>query len=228
MERHFEAELEQVRSTLFEMGGRVEEQVASAMRALADRDSELARRVIAIDAEVDSIEIDLDERCMRLLVLSDPKARDLRLVVMVMKIVNDLERIGDCAKNIGQTVLVLNQDAPLDLAGVDLPRLAQLAQKMVADALDALARRDAVLARDVIIRDDEVDALYRHLFRVYVDVMVSDSRSVTRALELLLLARNLERVADHATNIAENIVYYLEAKDIRHTLSKSGAPPAAQ
>lgn len=228
MERHFEAELEQVRSTLFEMAGRVEEQVAAAMRALADRDSELARRVIATDAEVDSIEVDLDERCMRLLVLSDPKARDLRLVVMVMKIVNDLERIGDCAKNIGQTVLVLNQDAPLELAGIDLPRLAQLAQKMVADAIDALARRDAVLARDVIIRDDEVDALYRHLFRVYVDAMVGDSRSVTRALELLLLARNLERVADHATNISENIVYYLEAKDIRHTLSKSAGAPAPQ
>lgn len=223
MERHFEQELEQVRTALFEMAGRVEELVASAMRALVDRDSELARRVIASDAAIDRAEMEIDERCMRLLVLQEPKARDLRLVVMVMKIVNDLERIGDSAKNMGQAVLVLNQDAPLE-PFVDLPRLALLAQKMVTDALDSLARRDAALARDVIIRDDEVDALYRQIFRELVGYMVEDTRSVTRALELLLYARNLERVADHATNIAENIVYYLEARDIRHTLAKSNEP----
>jgi phosphate transport system protein len=224
MERHFETELEKIRSSLFAMAGKVEEHVALAMRGLVDRDSEVARRVIALDAEVDRLEMEIDEACMRLLVLQDPKARDLRLVVMVMKIVNDLERIGDSAKNMAQAVLVLNQDAPLK-PYVDLPRLAQLAQQMVADALDSLAKRDAALARDVIIRDDEVDALYRQIFRELVSYMVEDPKTVTRALELVLYARNLERVADHATNIAENIVYYLEAKDIRHTLSKS---PASQ
>lgn len=225
MERQFDNEIDKIRSALFAMAGKVEEHVAMAMRGLVDRDSELARRVIALDAEVDRAEMEIDESCMRLLVLQDPKARDLRLVVMIMKIVNDLERIGDSAKNMGQAVLVLNQDAPLK-PYVDLPRLAQLAQKMVTDALDSLAKSDAALARDVIIRDDEVDALYRQIFRELVSYMVEDTKTVTRALELLLYARNLERVADHATNIAENIVYYLEARDIRHTLSKSPGPTA--
>lgn len=221
MERHFDQELEQTRTLLFDMAGRAETMIAVAVRSLLERDSELASRVAGLDEEVDRLELEIDENCVRLLVLQEPKARDLRFLVCVMRIVNDLERIGDCAKNMAKSVLVLNQDPPLK-PYIDLPRMADLAEGMVRDALDALVRRDAALARQVILRDDEVDALYRQIFRELVTFMMEDPRTVTRALELLLFARNLERVADHATNIAEGVVFYLEAKDIRHTLAKGG------
>lgn len=220
MERHFDQELERVRHRLFEMAGQVEEMIALANRALVERDDDLAGQVIAADAAVDKMEVELDQECLRLLARQEPKGGDLRFLVSVMKMVNDLERIGDSAKNMGKAIQTINEEPPLK-PYIDLPHLSRMTREMVAESLDAFMRRDTELARKVIVDDDRVDALYHQLFRELVTYMIEDPKTVRRSLELLLVARNLERIADHATNIAEDVVYYLEAKDIRHTLAKS-------
>jgi phosphate transport system protein len=215
MERTFIHHLDEIRQQLLRMGGLVEEMVAGAMQALIDRDSDHAAVVIRTDLEVDALEMKIDEACNAALVRFQPAAIDLRFLVAVMKSAHDLERMGDSAVNVAEAVEVLNQEPPLK-PYIDLPRLAELVRQMVKDALDAFVQRDADRAIDVCRRDDEVDALYKQLFRELLTYMMEDPKAVTRSLHLLLVARNFERIADHATNIAEDVVYYVRGEDIRH------------
>jgi len=220
MERHRDQELEKIRQTLLRMGGLVERMIGEAMQALVDRDMVRAQAVIATDDEVDEVEKELDELCQRFIALQQPAAVDLRFLVATMKIATDLERMGDSAVNVAQAAEVLNREPPLK-PYIDLPRLARIAQEMVRDALDSFVQRDTAAALDVCHRDDEVDSLYKQLFRELLTYMMEDARNITRALHLLLVARNFERVADHATNVAEDVIFYVEGRDIRHS-----APPA--
>jgi phosphate transport system protein len=221
MERHRDQEFDRIRQSLLRMGGLVERMISEAMQALIERDAARADAVIRMDNDVDRTEMEIDDACNTVLALQQPTAVDLRFVVAVMKIANDLERMGDSAVNIAQAVEVLNQEPPLK-PYIDLPRLALITQEMVRDALDSFVRRDAHQAVEVCKRDDQVDGLYKQLFRELVTYMVEDPRNITRALHLLLIARNYERIADHATNIGEDVVFYVEGRDIRH--SSTGQP----
>ncbi|HYO13125.1 MAG TPA: phosphate signaling complex protein PhoU [Thermoanaerobaculia bacterium] len=218
MERHLDQDLDRVRQMLLKMGGLTEDMVAKATQALLDRDNALCREVIDGDRAVDQLEIEIDEVCHSLLSRKQPTASDLRFLVAVMKINSDLERIGDSAVNIAQSVVQVNEQPPLK-PYIDLPRLSQLVQDMVRQSLDAFVRKDAALATAVCKADDEVDGLYKQLFRELLTYMIEDPKTVSRALHLLLISRNLERIADHATNIAEDVVYYVEGRDIRHGLA---------
>jgi phosphate transport system protein len=198
------------------MAGRVEEMIGDVSRALVERDSVLAERVIRADRDVDEKEMQVDEQVLTTLALQEPKAVDFRFLIAAQKIVADLERMGDSAVNMAQAVQQLNNEPPLK-PYVDLPRMSEMVRRMVRDSLDALVRRDAEQARTVLRSDDQVDDLYHHLFQELVGYMQESSDKVRRSLQLLLIARNLERIADHATNIAEDVIYFLEARDIRHS-----------
>jgi phosphate transport system protein len=216
--RHFHEELDTLKQTLLAMGGLVEDQIRRVMRALLERDDALARDVIERDRQVNQYDIEVDEKCVELLALNQPAASDLRFITTAMKIVTDLERIGDQAVNIGQRTLELNLEPQLK-PYVDLPRMAELAQRMVKESLDAFVARDTALARAVCAGDDAVDALKEQIFRELLTFMMSDPRTIPRALRLILISRFMERVADHATNIAEMVIYMVEGKMVRHTLA---------
>jgi phosphate transport system protein len=220
MERHLDQQLETIRHDLLKMGGLVEQMIEKANRALVERDEAAVRAVLAGDLEVDRLEMEIDEHCLQTLVRYHPAAVDLRFLVAVMKIVNDLERMGDSAVNIAQSVEKLNQEPPLK-PYIDLPEMSRLVRDMVRQALDAFVRRDAALAEAVLKGDDEVDARYKQIFRELVTYMAEDVKNVSRCLHLLLVTRNLERIADHATNIAEDVIYYVEGRDVRHHLAQS-------
>jgi phosphate transport system protein len=216
MERHhFEEELQGLKNRLLTMGALVEERVHQAVRALIDRQLEEAEQVIRSDQDVNTLQIEIDDRCLKLLALQQPIATDLRLITAAMKINADLERIGDQAVNIAENVIKLLPQAPLKPL-IDIPRMAELAEKMTRDALDAFVRKDAELARNVLQRDDEVDNLKDQVFRELLTYMMADPGTIQRALALILISRNLERIADHATNIAEDVIFLVEAKDVRH------------
>ena len=218
MQRHFHEELDALKQTLLAMGALVEDQIRRVMRALVERDEALARDVIERDHQVNAYDVEVDEKCVELLARYQPAAGDLRFLTTAMKIVTDLERIGDQAVNIAQRALELNREAQLK-PYIDLPRMAAKSQQMVKDALDAFVARDAGLARDVCARDSEVDALKEQVFRELLTFMMGDPKTIARALHLILVSRFLERVADHATNIAEMVVYMIEGKIVRHTLA---------
>jgi phosphate transport system protein len=218
MQRHFHEELEALKQTLLAMGGLVEDQIRRVMRALLERDDALALEVIDRDHRVNSYDVEVDETCVNLLALYQPAAGDLRFITTAMKIVTDLERIGDQAVNIAQRVLELNPEPQLK-PYIDLPRMAERAQAMVKESLDAFVARDTELARRVCGADAEVDALKEQLFRELLTFMMEDPRAIPRAIRLILISRFLERVADHATNIAEMVVYLVEGKMVRHTLA---------
>jgi phosphate transport system protein len=218
MQRHFHEELETLKQTLLAMGGLVEDQIRRVVRALVERDSELAQEVIDRDREVNTYDVEVDEKCVELLALHQPTAGDLRFITTAMKIVTDLERIGDQAVNIGQRVLELNREPQLK-PYIDLPRMAERAQRMVKESLDAFVARDTELARQVCGADDAVDALKEQVFRELLTFMMEDPKTIPRAIRLILISRFLERVADHATNIAEMVIYMVESKMVRHTLA---------
>jgi phosphate transport system protein len=215
MERHFDQELQALKKELLSMGGRAEAIVQKSVEALKRRDPRLAAEVAADDRAIDRLEIDLDERCVGLLALRQPMAVDLRFITAALKITNDLERVGDHAVNIAQSARRLAEEPPLKPLA-DIPRMADLAAGMLREALDAFVRRDAATARTLVRRDDEVDELHHRLFRELLAIMIEDPRSITRAMELILVARNLERVADLATNVAEEVVFIAEARIIKH------------
>jgi phosphate transport system protein len=223
MERHhFEAELQNLRNQLLTMGGMVEERVHRAVHALIHRSEEDAKRIIASDKEINDLQMDVDNRCLKLLATQTPLAVDLRLITSAMKINADLERIGDQAVNVAESVLVLIPQPPLKPL-IDIPRMAGIAEKMIRDALDAFVKKDAELARDVLRRDDEVDELKDQVFRELLTYMMADPGTIQRALALILISRNLERIADHATNIAEDVIFIAEARDVRHHALDQGA-----
>ena len=218
MARHFHEELEALKQTLLAMGGLVEDQIRRVMTALVERNDDLAREVIERDRQVNAYDVEIDEKCVELLALHQPTAGDLRVITTAMKIVTDLERIGDQAVNIAQRVLELSQEPQLK-PYIDLPRMAERAQRMVKDSLDAFVTRDTALARDVCVADADVDALKEQVFRELLTFMMEDARTIPRAIRLILISRFLERVADHATNIAEMVIYMVESRMVRHTLA---------
>jgi phosphate transport system protein len=218
MQRHFHEELEALKQTLLAMGGLVEDQIRRAMQALVERDDRLAQEVIDRDRQVNTYDVEVDEQCVNLLALHQPAAGDLRFITTTMKIVTDLERIGDQAVNIAQRALELNPEPQLK-PYIDLPRMAEKAQRMVKESLDAFVARDTELARQVCAKDAEVDALKEQIFRELLTFMMQDPRTIPRAIRVILVSRFLERVADHATNIAEMVIYLVEGKLVRHTLA---------
>jgi phosphate transport system protein len=216
MERHhFEEELQALKNRLLNMGALVEERVHQATFALIERRPDALDRVIAGDGDVNDLQIEIDDRCLKLLALQQPMASDLRLITAAMKINADLERIGDQAVNIAENAQRILTHPPLKPL-IDLPRMAEIAQRMTRDSLDAFVRRDPELARNILARDDEVDQLKDQVFRVLLTYMMADPATIERALGLILISRNLERIADHATNIAEDVIFVVEAKDVRH------------
>jgi phosphate transport system protein len=216
MERqHFESEMQALKNRLLNMGAMVEERVHRAIQALMERNLEAAEEIARGDQEVNELQIEIDERCLRLFALQQPMASDLRLITAAMKINADLERIGDQAVNIAEQSIRILDQPPLK-AMIDLPRMAEIAERMTRESLDAFVRKDATLARAILKRDDEVDELKDHVFRVLLTYMMADPGTIERALSLILVSRHLERIADHATNIAEDVIFVVEAKDVRH------------
>jgi phosphate transport system protein len=220
MERRLDQDLDRIRHSLLRMAGMVESMVAKATQALLERKAALCAEVIASDRSVDQLEMEIDDTCHMILARRQPTAVDLRFLVAVMKINNDLERIGDSAVNVAQSVEQLVDQPPLK-PYIDLPHLSDLVQTMVRQSLDAFVNRDTEQATAVLASDDAVDGLYKQIFRELLTYMIEDPRTVTRALHLLLISRNLERIADHATNIAEDVIYYVEGRDVRHSIGKA-------
>jgi phosphate transport system protein len=213
--RHFHEELARLKTQLLEMSGLAEELVDQAMQALRGRDAELASTVIRRDNDLDAMEVAVDDMCIHLLALQQPMARDLRLITMAMKISNDLERVGDHAVNIAEAVAHL-AESPIHLEFAEIDEMGRLATEMLTDALDTFVRADAAAAREVCRRDDRVDGLHNSLFRILLTHMMEDPRRIGASMSLFLVSRNLERIADLATNIAEDVVFLVEGRNIKH------------
>ncbi|NWF73882.1 MAG: phosphate signaling complex protein PhoU [Nitrospirae bacterium] len=215
MERHLDLELTDLRQKLLLMGRSVESQLQDVLRALTERDSNLAMHVIGNDSYINALDLEIDETCLRLLALHHPTAGDLRLITTAMKISPELERISDLAENIAERAMELNEEPQLK-PYLDIPRMAEWTIRMVKECLDAFVNRDAALARKVCRDDPFMDDLTEQLFRELVSFMLEDSRTITRAARLAFIGKYYERIADHATNIAELVVYLVEGKIIRH------------
>jgi phosphate transport system protein len=213
--RYFEEELTSLESRLLEMGALVEERVCSSVEGLAARDLEIIGKVLRGDAPVNDLHIEIDSRCCRLLALYQPLATDLRAVVSVLKINSDLERVGDLAVNIAEAALRYVIQPPLK-EPVDVPTIAEVAQGMLHSALDAFVRRDIRGAQQVLNQDDQLDGLKSQVFRDLLTAMIHEPSTVGPALDLILISRHLERIGDHATNIAEDIIFMVSAQDVRH------------
>ena len=222
MQRQFEEQIAALQQELLFMSGRAESIIRKAVEALQRRDPALAEEVIADDRVIDRMEIDIEEHCVRLLALQQPLASDLRLITSALKISNDLERVGDHAVNIAGCAQLLASKAPVRPLA-DLPPLAEKAIAMLRDALDAFVRRDGEAARRLVLRDDEVDSLHRRLFAELVQRMIADPQQVERSMTLVLVGRNLERIGDLATNVAEEVVFIAEARIIKHHADESVA-----
>ena len=216
MQRHIDQELADLKSQILRMGGLVEEQIEGAIKALVDRDADLASRIIERDALVNTMDVEIDENCIRLLALQAPAARDLRFVTTAMKISTELERMSDISENISERVIELNEEPQLK-PYIDIPRMANWTMRMVRETLDAFVRSDAALARKVCADDDFVDDLTHQLFRELLTFMIENPATITRAIRLTFIGKSLERIADHATNIAELVIYMVEGQIIRHT-----------
>lgn len=211
----FDQELKELKEALLYEGGLVEQAIDDAIRALLERDSELARKVIANDDRLNTKEVELDEFCLKLLALRQPAAKDLRFITTAIKINYDLERIGDLAVNICERVLELNEEPQLK-PYIDLPKMAKIAQTMVKESLDAFVKEDVNLAIKVAKDDELVDQLLDQIFRELLTYMMEDPRTITRATRLIFISKYLERIADHAVNIAELVIFMVKGKIIRH------------
>lgn len=212
----FDEELTHLNGVVLQMGSLVEKAIKDSVQALVDRNDDLARSVIEGDHRINSLDIEIDEESIRLIALRQPKAGDLRLITMAMKITTDLERMGDLAVNIAQRAIELNRE-PVLKEYIDIPRMREIAQGMTRDALDAFVKRDMRLAKDVIMRDDEIDDLKHKILSELLFMMTENSSIICRAMRITFVAQYLERIADHATNIAEMVLYLIEGKIIRHT-----------
>jgi phosphate transport system protein len=214
-DRHYEEELRALHHRILEMGGLVEKQTADAVSALVAGDPEAAQAVIRQDREVNRRDVEIDDLCLRLLALRQPAARDLRLITTALKITTDLERAGDMAVNICERAVELSREPQLK-PYIDIPRMASRAQAMLHESLDAFVREDVELALKVCEEDDEVDALTHQVFRELLSFMIEDPATITRAMRLVFVSKYLERIADHATNIAEMVIFMVKGKSIRH------------
>jgi len=213
--RHFDREIEHLKELLLRMGAMVEDSINESIRALLERDTAVAQRVIDADNQIDEMELEIDQHTIELIAMMQPAAVDLRFVAAAMKITPELERIADLAVDVCERAIELNREPPLKPL-IDIPRLARITQDMVRQSLDAFVRRDAALARQVISRDDEVDLLTEQSFRELLTYMLEDSRNISRAIRLTFIGKYFERMADGATNICEMIVYLAEGKVIKH------------
>ena len=213
--RHFQEELEQLKTRLLEMGGLAEEQVRLSVKALMERDRELIEVTLHGDDPLNRLHIEIDGRCFTLLALHQPMAVDLRAIVAAVKINTDLERVGDLAINIAEAARRYAQHAPVKKL-IDIPRMASIAQSMLRDSLDAFVRRDTDLAQRVLNEDDKLDDLKTQIFRELLTYMLQDPATIEAALDLILISRHLERIGDHATNIAEDVIFMVSARDVRH------------
>lgn len=214
--RHFDEEMELLKQKILRMGAMVEDQISSSIKALIERDSELAKKVIENDHMVNALDVEIDEDALRLLALHQPAAGDLRLITTAMKISTELERMSDLAENISERVTELNEELQIK-PYIDIPKMAEWSQKMVAESLDAFVRRDSGLGRKVCADDDFIDDLNKQIFRELLSFMIEDPRFISTAIRISFISKYLERIADHATNIAELAVYLVEGKIIRHT-----------
>ena len=214
-ESHFEKELERLKERLLAMATLVEETLRDAIKSLVDRDSELIRKTMAQEDRINEMENAIDEMCLKLLALRQPMAVDLRFITSAMKIVTDLERMGDQAINICERAASLNQE-PQIKPYIDIPRMAEIVQSMVKDVLDAFVNRNSALARSVCARDDIVDGLNDQVHRELLTYMMSDPKTISRAVHLMIVSRCLERIADHATNVAEDVIFMVDARVIKH------------
>jgi phosphate transport system protein len=217
---HFQEELEMLQTRLLEMGGLAEERVRTCIEALESRDLALVAQVMAGDEPINQLHIEIDNRCFRLLALYQPMATDLRAIVSAVKINTDLERVGDLAVNISEAAQRYTTHPPVKKL-IDIPTMGAIAQTMLRDALDAYVRRDTALAHAVLNADDELDALKTQVFRDLLTYMLKDPATVEPALDLILISRHLERIGDHATNIAEDVIFMVSALDVRHHLAGS-------
>jgi phosphate transport system protein len=214
-DKKYEEDLKKLREEILYMGGMVEDQIQKAVKSLIDRDSELAQTIIERDHEVNRLDVDIDDLCIRLLALRQPAGRDLRFITTGLKITTDLERIGDMAVNVCERAIELNQEPRLK-PYIDIPRMAQIAQRMIHESLDAFVHEDTDLALKVCKDDEEVDELNRQIFRETITYMLSDPQTINRAIKIASLSKYLERIADHATNIAEMVIFMVKGKSIRH------------
>jgi phosphate transport system protein len=219
---HFQEELEQLKTRLLEMGGLAEDRVRSAVEGLVERDVPLVDRVLGGDTPINQLHIEIDSRCFKLLALHQPMAVDLRSIVSAVKINTDLERVGDLAINIAEAVRRYMRHPPVKEL-IDIPRMADIAQSMLRDSLDAYVRRDIALAQSVLNQDDELDALKTQVFRELLTFMLQDPTTIEPALDLILISRHLERIGDHATNVAEDVIFMVSARDVRHHAGEVGA-----
>jgi phosphate transport system protein len=218
MKRHFDDELADLKQRILRMGALVEGQIRQSLTALVDRNEELAQQVIQNDHHVNTMDVEVDEVCLELLALHQPAARDLRFITTAMKISTELERMSDLAENICERAIELNEEPQLK-PYIDIPLMAERAIKMVRESLDAFVRWDSGLARKVLDDDDSVDNLNEQIFRELLSFMIENPQTISRAIRLSFISKYIERIADHATNVAELIVYMVEGKIIRHTIS---------
>ncbi|SLM48883.1 Phosphate-specific transport system accessory protein PhoU homolog [Nitrospira japonica] len=216
MHRHFDQELADLKTQILRMGSLVEQQIEGSIQALVDRDVHLASRIIERDALVNGLDVEIDETCIRLLALQAPAAGDLRFITTAMKISTELERMSDLAENISERVIELNEEPQLK-PYIDIPRMSSWTMRMVRECLEAFVRSDATLARKVCADDDFVDDLTHQLFRELLSFMLENPGTITRAIRLTFIGKYLERIADHATNVGELVIYMVEGKIIRHT-----------
>ena len=214
-DKKYEEELKKLREEILYMGGLVEDQIQKAVKSLVDRDSDLCNIIIERDHEVNRLDVNIDEQCIKLLALHQPAGRDLRFITTGLKITTDLERIGDMAVNICERALELNQEPQLK-PYIDIPRMARISQRMIRESLDAFVRDDTELALKVCKDDDEVDQLNAQIFRETLTFMLENAQTISRATKISSISKYLERIADHATNIAEMVVYMVKGKSIRH------------
>jgi phosphate transport system protein len=221
MDRHFDTELQKLKDLILSMGGNVEQAIEHATQALLLREPERLDRVFELETQVNKSHLLVDETCLNLLARQAPMANDLRMIIAIMKINTDLERMGDQAVNIAHNSKRYLAEPPLKPL-IDLPRMAEDVRSMVRDSLDSLVKRDPVLATEVLNRDDRVDAFKNQIFRELITYMIGDPRTIERALNLILIARNLERVGDHATNIAEDVIFAITGRDVRHGAGGAG------
>ena len=211
----FDEELQHLKENVLKLGSMVEKAISDSIKSLVERNSKLAVDVIDKDLQLNALDVEIDEECIRLIALRQPRAGDLRLITTAMKITTDLERIGDLAVDVSERALELNEEPQLK-PYIDIPRMTEIAQGMVRDALDAFVKRDSALARDVLTRDDLVDNLNWQVFNELLFFMIQDPKTVSRAVKITYVSKYIERIADNATNIAEMVVYLVEGKIIRH------------
>ncbi|MGH7768219.1 MAG: phosphate signaling complex protein PhoU [Candidatus Binatia bacterium] len=214
-DKKYEEDLKKLREDILYMGGLVENQIQKAVTSLVERDSALAETIIQRDHEVNRLDVEIDDLCIRLLALHQPAARDLRFITTALKITTDLERIGDMAVNICERALELNTEPQLK-PYIDIPRMAQTSERMIRESLDAFVREDTDLALKVCKDDQEVDDLNSQIFRETISFMIEDPHTINRAMKISSISKYLERIADHATNIAEMVVFMVKGKSIRH------------